>query len=314
MFAPPVGGHFLAVGIACEDVILNVKTFPKQDSKIRTTSIRRARGGNASTSLIVMSILGARERRGLHFMGSLPSRNASNAEVIYRDLERWKISSQCCQITPDIAGSTSFIVSTQDTGSRTIIHHRTVPVLSSEHFKSQENLLNKVSWVHFEGRGEVEDMVRYIRHRRGNNVFLSLEMEKPSVDVEHILHLIDLVIVSKAYASSKGFENQPQDYITHFWKKNSGKSRPSCIVLPWGSKGAFAQCRGDVMEFSDAFPPEVVVDTTGAGDTFNGALFFALRAGMTLKKSIRLSCKVAGFKVGMQGISRLPEVVGISRL
>jgi len=314
MFSPPNGGLFLAVGIACEDVILNVKTFPKQDSKGRTTSLRRARGGNASTSLIVMSMLGAREQGDLHFMGSLPSRSASNATVIYDDLDKWNVSSQCSQITPDIAGSTSFIISAQDTGSRTIIHNRTVPVLSSQHFISQEELLDKVSWVHFEARGEVEDMVKHIRRRLGDNIFLSLEMEKPFVDAEGILHLIDLVIVSKAYACSKGFENRPRDYITSFWTKSSFKGRPSCLVLPWGSTGAFAQCRGEGVEFSPAFPPKVVVDTTGAGDTFNGALFFALRAGMTLKESIGFSCKVAGYKVGMRGISRLSEIVGKSRL
>jgi len=309
MFSPPNGGLFLAVGIACEDVILNVKTFPKQDSKGRTTSLRRARGGNASTSLIVMAMLGAREHGDLHFMGSLPSRSASNASVIYRELDNWNVISQYSQISPDIAASTSFIISAQDTGSRTIIHNRTVPVLRSEHFIAQKELLDNVSWVHFEARGEVEDMVKHIRRYRGDSVFLSLEMEKPRVDVEGILHLIDLVIVSKAYACSKGFENRPRDYITNFWTKNS-HGRPSCVVLPWGSVGAFAQCRGQRVDYSPAFPPEVVTDTTGAGDTFNGALFFALRAGMTLAKSVRFSCQVAGHKVGIQGISGLPEVLG----
>lgn len=30
---------------------------------------------------------------------------------------------------------------------------------------------------------------------------------------------------------------------------------------------------------SDAFPPETLVDTLGAGDTFNAAVIFALSAG-----------------------------------
>ena len=56
---------------------------------------------------------------------------------------------------------------------------------------------------------------------------------------------------------------------------------------------------------SPAFPPEVVVDTLGAGDTFNAATIFALNAGKSLSEAVTFGCRVAGTKCGMMGNSGL---------
>lgn len=80
---------------------------------------------------------------------------------------------------------------------------------------------------------------------------------------------------------------------------------------------------------SDAFPPETLVDTLGAGDTFNAAVIFALSAGghspawarhghgtawhsparltgahspgRSLQDALTFGCQVAGKKCGIQG-------------
>lgn len=73
------------------------------------------------------------------------------------------------------------------------------------------------------------------------------------------------------------------------------------VVCPWGEKGASAcQGQGEVVH-SPAFPPASVVDTLGAGDTFNAATIFALARGHGLQDSITFGCRVAGTKVGMVG-------------
>ena len=52
---------------------------------------------------------------------------------------------------------------------------------------------------------------------------------------------------------------------------------------------------------SPAFPPEKVIDTLGAGDTFNAATIFALGQGQSLPKAITFGCRIAGAKCGMKG-------------
>ena len=51
--------RLLAVGVACLDVLLEVDEFPAEDTKTRTRSQRKARGGNASSVLVVASQQGA---------------------------------------------------------------------------------------------------------------------------------------------------------------------------------------------------------------------------------------------------------------
>ena len=52
---------------------------------------------------------------------------------------------------------------------------------------------------------------------------------------------------------------------------------------------------------SPAFPPMRVVDTLGAGDTFNAGVLHALNKERTLEEALTLGCKIAGQKVGQIG-------------
>jgi sugar/nucleoside kinase (ribokinase family) len=49
--------------------------------------------------------------------------------------------------------------------------------------------------------------------------------------------------------------------------------------------------------FEPAVPVERVVDTTGAGDTFNAAVVAALAAGSSVARALADGCAVAGRKV-----------------
>lgn len=73
------------------------------------------------------------------------------------------------------------------------------------------------------------------------------------------------------------------------------------VICPWGETGASAMKTNGHLVTSTSFPPAVVVDTLGAGDTFNGAAIFALNSGKNLKDSLTFACKVAGAKCGMMG-------------
>ena len=54
-------------------------------------------------------------------------------------------------------------------------------------------------------------------------------------------------------------------------------------------------------------PPEVV-DTLGAGDTFNAGIIHYLSIGKTLQDAIKYACKLAGYKCGIQGYHGLESL------
>jgi ribokinase len=71
------------------------------------------------------------------------------------------------------------------------------------------------------------------------------------------------------------------------------------IVITLGSKGAFLS----VDSTQKLIPTPVVtpVDTTAAGDCFNGALAIALSEGLVLEKAVRFACVAASISVTRMG-------------
>lgn len=82
----------------------------------------------------------------------------------------------------------------------------------------------------------------------------------------------------------------------------------SIVICPWGEEGASASDNDGQVVHSPAFPPAIVVDTLGAGDTFNASTIFALSNGHTLKDSITFGCRIAGSKVGVIGWEPLAQM------
>lgn len=77
------------------------------------------------------------------------------------------------------------------------------------------------------------------------------------------------------------------------------------VICAWGEDGAAAKTGSQDLVTSPIFPPEKVVDTLGAGDTFNAATIVALSNGVSVQKAITFGCKIAGAKCGMTGYKGL---------
>lgn len=59
----------------------------------------------------------------------------------------------------------------------------------------------------------------------------------------------------------------------------TSRSPRATLICAWAEEGADALGPNGELVHSDAFPPETLVDTLGAGDTFNAAVIFALAEG-----------------------------------
>lgn len=244
--------QILCVGLVVLDIINVVDKYPEEDTDRRCLSQRWQRGGNASNSCTVLSLLGAR----CAFMGSLaPGHVAEN-----------------------------------------------LPDVSAKDFEKVD--LTRFKWIHIEGRNASEQVKMLQRIEEHNatqplpqKVRVSVEIEKPREELFQLFGYGEVVFVSKDVAKHLGFRSAGEALKGLYSRVKKGAT----LICAWAEEGADALGPDGQLLHSDAFPPPRVVDTLGAGDTFNAAVIFSLSKGNSMQEALRFGCQVAGKKCGLQG-------------
>eukprot|EP00117_Sycon_ciliatum_P033566 scpid37739/ scgid25807/ Ketohexokinase; Hepatic fructokinase len=294
--------RFLMTGIACLDIVNVCPRFPEEDEDMRAVGQEWRRGGNASNSSCVMCQLpGAR----CWLLSTLAS-DGFETEFVQRDLEQNGVKLDYCVRHDDCRLPTSYVVLSQATGSRTIVHYRKLPNLDFADFDRIP--LEHFSWVHFEARNmtEVSKMIEKLtRHQQcqpDQRLTISVEVEKTRRETYPLMGMADVVFISKEVAQDLG-RNDAKSAVVQLHSLHCRKDAK--LICAWGSCGAdgFSQSEGHV--HCDAFPPESLVDTLGAGDTFNAGVLYGLESGASLFESIQLGCWLAGRKCGRLGVGNL---------
>jgi ribokinase len=86
------------------------------------------------------------------------------------------------------------------------------------------------------------------------------------------------------------------------------------VIVTLGENGALLHSAGQ-SEHIPAFPAGPVVETTGAGDAFNGGLAAALARGFSPPEAVRFACAVAGISVTRPGTApSMPTLAEVEAL
>lgn len=284
--------HILLTGIATLDIVNLVECYPPEDSETRAVGQRITPGGNALNASRVLAALGHRTDLCAALAGD------TEGDRIVATLADSGVGTDACLRMPGRT-PTSYIASSLATGSRTIVHHRDLPELSARHFDSLP--LERFDWIHFEGRN-IEETARMMAaaRRRITDQPISLEVEKERPGIETLMGLADVLVFSRHFATARGFDD-----AAIFLCEMRPHAPHAILCCPWGEAGAWAQDHQGRACRSPAFPPERVIDTLGAGDTFNAGLIDGLVSGRTLPETLEQACRLAGRKVGMEGFERL---------
>ncbi|XP_050989940.1 ketohexokinase isoform X2 [Labeo rohita] len=287
----------LCIGLVCLDIINVVDKYPEEDTDTRCLSQRWQRGGNASNTCTVLSLL----RAPCAFMGSLAP--GPVADFILNDFQMYKIDISLLLEHAECSFPASVVISSVTTGSRTILHmNRNLPDVSVEDFSKVD--LSQYKWIHWEGRNADEQvkMIERVREYNSkqeekNRITISVEIEKIREPLYQLFPLGDLVFVSKDVAQHFGFTSAAAALKGFCGRLRKGAT----LICAWAEKGADAMGPDGVIIHSDAFPPEKLVDTLGAGDTFNASMIYSLSNGGSLQDALTFGCQIAGKKCGVHG-------------
>lgn len=284
----------LGIGIATLDIINIVDGYPEEDTEVRAIKQRVCRGGNATNTLVVLSQLGHRCTWGGVWV------DEPDGQYILKDLAKYAISTRHCRIESQGKVPTSYILLNQRTGSRTIVHYRDLPEFNFVDFHKID--FSSFDWLHFEGRNVAETvrMLKYIKEVYPT-LPISLEVEKPRPHIEQLFTLVDVLLFSKAFAQ----HCISTDDATSFLQTMRHQAPDAHLICAWGVKGGYALEKNGTLLHSPAYPPPQVVDTLGAGDTFNAGIIDSLCCQQDLATALNYACRLAGKKCGQVGFQGL---------
>ncbi|XP_072000151.1 ketohexokinase isoform X1 [Engystomops pustulosus] len=334
--------RILCIGLVCLDIINVVDRYPEEDTDTRCVSQRWQRGGNASNSCTVLSLLGA----PCAFMGSLAP--GYIADFTLDSLTSYGIDVRHVVSHPGSSFPASIVISNISNGSRTILHMnsfimsdfsrrnivtspvswqtrgdtpcacclvnisngcRTVtlydinlPDVTADDFQKVD--LTQYKWIHWEGRN-ADEQVKMIQRveeynqscQKEQRINISVEIEKEREELYQLFQYGEVVFVSKDVAKHFGFTSSSEAVRGLYPRVKKG----AFLVCAWAEHGADALGPDGRVLHSPSFPPDKIVDTLGAGDTFNASVIYALSKGQTMEEAITFGCRIAGKKCGIQG-------------
>jgi ketohexokinase len=284
----------LGIGNATLDIVNTVAHYPGEDDEIRALSQRRCLGGNCANTLTVLRQLG----HHCAFAGVFA--DDPGGLFIAQELQRQGINIKHCRTAKGTA-PTSYVTLSQATGSRTIIHYRDLPEFSFADFAPME--LTPFDWVHFEGRNipETTRMLALIA-TQFPALPRSVEIEKPRTGIEALFQGATLLLFSRPYVNHCGY-TEAQPFLQELHLKLPGTDK----VCLWGQEGAYAISHTGEIYHAPAFTPSPIMDTLGAGDTFNAGFIDARLRRLPLAESLRLACQLAGHKCSQYGLGHLDK-------
>lgn len=211
--------------------------------------------------------------------------------------------------------ASSYILKSEESGSRTIVNYNELPEMTFSEFKEKISRLTKDekrTWFHFEGR-EVETSIQCLQWLKSEypECVRSVEVEKPNrPGLDRMAQEADVVFFSKTWAEAAGFS----DAETLLREQARTLKGASLLCCTWGAQGAavLSPVNGSLHMARSA--PEVdaqVVDTIGAGDTFTAGMIQQLlrpdsdAVGTRAKAAVEFANQLAGRKVLQEGFADL---------
>jgi len=286
---PMIGGF----GGASVDRIFQISHWPEPDRTCYIRSRLTAPGGMTLNALIAAARMGA----PASYLGALG--NDEDGAFLESCLRDERIITKFCRRIPEGTTPASQIM-TDPENRRTIFHDRGIrdcdyrKELSPPRLEGIDVLLLDGSWI-CNTLEWAEEAVR-----RKIPVVLDLSPNNIHPLRDSLLTLADYPVISRELASRITLSDRTEDQPRMLRERFGGT-----VIVTCGSEGVW--WAGEKGTFHIPAFSVKTVDTTGAGDTFHGALAAAVFFRLPLEEAIKTAMAAAALKCTRRGHEGLPD-------
>jgi sulfofructose kinase len=273
------------IGIAVQDRIYYVDSLPAQGGKYVALDYKEVGGGPAATAAVAIARLGVE----VDYIGRVGDDSVGKA--LLEDLQKEGVNTRLSQVYDGARSSQSAILVDKQ-GERIIINHQSPDLptdavwLESIDFSGYDIVLADVRWP----LGAEKAFL--LARKAGVTTLLDADMTPQ--DISPLVSLADHAAFSQPGLQKMTGYDDPLDGLIAADKVAAGTAYVTC-----GKSGCYWVESGDVVHHA-GFSVNVV-DTTGAGDVFHGALAVALAEKQPLSEAVRFANAVAALKCTRPG-------------
>lgn len=289
----------VGIGANVCDTLLEISSYPKEDTKLKADNIKICGGGPCATGLVAASKLGAL----CAFLGNMTDDN--NGLFLKSDFESYGVSTKYASVLSGYETFSSCIWLSRDTASRTCVFSRgNIPSTSIGEAKEKAIAEAKILMVDGNDMGAAVTAAK-IAKKNGTKVLYDAGGLYDGV--ENLLALSDIIIPSEEFSLAHTGGDCVEDAAKVLYEKYT----PDVVVITQGKEGGIIYDGNEVKKYP-AFLVDAV-DTNGSGDVFHGAFAFCQTAGFDYYKSCVFSSAVSAIKCtklgARQGVPTFNETV-----
>jgi len=270
----------VGIGLSSYDFSLQVAEHPALDSKQAALRYKNNGGGPVPGAIAILARLGCRTALITTMGNDVFGRSA------LKELKGYNVNVQGFRLDRKTNSLQSHILVDEESGKRTIVMNtEDIPEIQFEQIP--DGMLESTSLITLDSRPTPE-IIQAVKIARENGARVMLDAGSIHDLTEELLPLVDYPILSrgfvKEYFGHTNYERACQELI-EMGAKLSG--------VTIGEDGSYLADQEQILYFP-AYNVDVV-DTTGAGDLYHGALMYGILHQWTLKAKGQFANAVAAY-------------------
>lgn len=282
------------------DIVSEVSAFPKVGETVHSLSTNFYAGGKGSNQ----ATAAAKVSSNVHFtvkIGQDEFGAKARNYLASTEIDSFTILEDSKQPT----GNAVIIVEKESGENIITIDLGANLQISAEEMTNEFSLINdsRVFLTQLENNFDVTKIA--LEYASRSPAVVMLNPAPYSDRVQEIVHLVDIITPNETEAESLTGVSITGLDSAKLAAQKIHEMGPKAVILTLGSKGALL-FDGDKHQFFESYKA-VVTDTSGAGDSFNGALAANIALGKSLEYSMKYASAFASLAVERKGASNMPN-------